>query len=97
MVTLLTTLTLLGSPHCQTCQRDANGRIHRNAAARREFRYEYPCPATGEPHGACPGHVIDHIKPLACGGRDSPENMQWQMVLAAKEKDKWERRECGGQ
>jgi hypothetical protein len=39
--------------------------------------------------------VIDHIKPLACGGADAPANMQWQTTADAKAKDKWERRECG--
>ena len=26
--------------------------------------------------GACPGYVIDHVRPLACGGLDAPDNMQ---------------------
>jgi hypothetical protein len=38
--------------------------------------------------------VIDHIEPLACGGADSPANMQWQTVAEAKQKDKWERQGC---
>jgi hypothetical protein len=38
--------------------------------------------------------VIDHINPLACGGPDSPSNMQWQTKEAAKAKDKWERAGC---
>jgi hypothetical protein len=38
--------------------------------------------------------VIDHIKPLACGGLDAPSNMQWQTVAAAKAKDKTERIGC---
>jgi 5-methylcytosine-specific restriction endonuclease McrA len=49
---------------------------------------------TGHPHG-WPGHVVDHIVPLACGGADAPGNMQWQTVEEAKAKDKWERRGCG--
>ncbi len=46
----------------------------------------------GESRGACPGYVIDQIRPLACGGADEPENMQWHMRQAALEKDRWERR-----
>ena len=41
--------------------------------------------------------VVDHIKPLACGGADSPANMQWQTVAEGKAKDKIERKHCGGQ
>jgi len=40
-----------------------------------------------------PGKVIDHIVQLGFGG--DPENMQWQTVEGAKEKDKTERQECG--
>jgi len=50
---------------------------------------------TGESTGRCPGYVIDHIVPMACGGPDEPENMQWQTVEDAREKDKVEREECG--
>lgn len=49
---------------------------------------------TGHPHG-WGGHVIDHIVPLACGGRDAPENMQWQTTADAHLKDRVERRGCG--
>jgi 5-methylcytosine-specific restriction endonuclease McrA len=66
----------------------------RSAAAKAEFKRQQPCPATGKPSGACPGWVIDHITPLACGGADSPSNMQWQTVQAGKEKDRWERKDC---
>ena len=48
---------------------------------------------TGYPHGR-PGYVIDHIKPLACGGADNTSNMQWQTVAAAKMKDRTERASC---
>lgn len=59
-----------------------------------EFKLEHPCPINGSFKGSCPGYVIDHIKPLSCGGLDSPKNMQWQTVKDAKQKDKWERRQC---
>lgn len=73
-------------------QRDSHGRIKRSAAAKDSFKRQHPCPSTGRSTGACPGYVIDHIKPLANGGADDPSNMQWQTKAAAKEKDKWERR-----
>jgi hypothetical protein len=75
---------------CQSCARDAHGRILRNPQARREFRNAHPCPATGKTIGACPGYVIDHVQALKHGGPDAPSNMQWQTTAAAKAKDKWE-------
>lgn len=55
---------------------------HRSAAAKRNFERE-----TGCPHGP-KSYVVDHIVPLAYGGRDEPSNMQWQPVTEAKAKDK---------
>lgn len=75
-------------------ERDAKGRIKRSAKAKQAFKNSHPCPATGQSTGACAGYVIDHIQPLACGGADAPENMQWQTVAAGKEKDGWERETC---
>jgi hypothetical protein len=66
----------------------ANGRIKRSAAAKEVFERQ-----TGYPHGR-PGYVVDHIKPLACGGADDPSNMQWQSIADAKAKDKVERQDC---
>jgi len=71
---------------CDTCVRDSRGRIKRSSTARREFMR-----ITGYPHGK-PGYVIDHIKPLECGGTDSPGNMQWQTRDEAKQKDKTEKK-----
>jgi hypothetical protein len=68
--------------------RDERGRIQRSAAARHAFARQ-----TGYPHGR-PGYVIDHVVPLACGGRDTPSNMQWQTISAAKAKDRSERKGC---
>jgi len=69
--------------------RDSRGRITRSQEAKDNFMRQ-----TGHPHG-WPGHVVDHVTPLACGGVDAPSNMQWQTVEAAKAKDKVERQGCG--
>ena|SRR5579864_1340192 len=68
--------------------RDRHGRLKRSLEAKRQFERQ-----TGHPHG-WPGHVIDHKVPLACGGADSPSNMQWQTTAEAKTKDRVERRGC---
>jgi len=68
--------------------RDRHGRLKRCEEAKREFMR-----ATGHPRG-WPGHVVDDIVPLACGGADAPSNMQWQTFANAKAKDKLERRGC---
>ena len=72
----------------------SNAHQDRSYHAIKEFKLEHPCPANGRYKGRCDGYVIDHIKPLACGGLDSPKNMQWQTVQGAKAKDKWERFGC---
>jgi hypothetical protein len=41
---------------------------------------------TGYPRGR-PGYVVDHLVPLACGGPDSPNDMQWQSKVEAN--DRW--------
>jgi hypothetical protein len=74
----------------------AEARHPRSEAAKDHFKESSPCPANGARHGACPGYVIDHIKPLDCGGADDPSNMQWQSVAEGKAKDKWERQGCHG-
>jgi hypothetical protein len=68
--------------------RDAHGRIVRSEAAKHAFMVQ-----TGYAHGR-PGYVVDHIRPLACGGLDAPSNMQWQTVAEALAKDKTERVGC---
>jgi hypothetical protein len=69
-------------------------KIERSQAAKDLFKQSHPCPSNGNNHGACHDYVIDHIKPLACGGADDPSNMQWQSTVDAKAKDKWERKDC---
>jgi hypothetical protein len=66
----------------------------RSQTAKNDFKVQHPCPANGNRKGPCPGYVIDHIKPLACGGSDDPDNMQWQTLAEGKAKDKWERKNC---
>jgi hypothetical protein len=83
-----------GSHHRSTYSngttRDGHGKIKRSKAARDAFMHSHPCPSTGKKSGACPGYVVDHVKPLKRGGADAPSNMQWQTKEAAKAKDKWE-------
>lgn len=64
--------------------RTADGRIKRNPAVVRQFKQQ-----TGY-HEGRPGYVVDHIVPLKRGGCDSVENLQWQTIRDAKEKDRWE-------
>jgi hypothetical protein len=63
-------------------------RVIQNKKAK--FEKTHPCPSTGKSSGACPGYVVDHVRPLKRGGADRPENMQWQTKEAARQKDKTE-------
>jgi hypothetical protein len=74
--------------HGLTCRHDSHGRISRSEAAKRRFMRQ-----SGYPHGRR-GYIVDHIIPLACGGRDTPSNMQWQTAAEARAKDRYERRGC---
>lgn len=78
------------SNYAQGVKRDSHGKIARSHNAKNDFKRQQPCPSTGKSSGACPGYVIDHVKPLKRGGADKPGNMQWQTKEAAKQKDKWE-------
>jgi hypothetical protein len=73
----------------------ASAREYRSREVTREFQREHPCPSTGRTSGACPGYRKDHVKALACGGRDAVWNLQWQTVAEARAKDRWERKTCG--
>jgi hypothetical protein len=72
----------------------ADAGVKRSYSAKVAFARAHACPSTGKNKLPCKGYVIDHIKPLACGGADAPENMQWQTVAEGKAKDKWERKNC---
>jgi hypothetical protein len=65
---------------------DSHGKIERSAAAKGSFRKSHPCPSTGKTSGACPGYEVDHRTPLACGGSDSPGNMEWLTKSANRSK-----------
>ena len=80
-------------PHRSTIRTTAKHE-KRSEEAKNSFKHSHPCPSTGKSSGACPGYVVDHVKPLACGGADAPSNMQWQTVAAGKAKDKVERKGC---
>ena len=66
----------------------ALAKIERNAAVPRAFQRANPCPATGRTSGPCPGWQRDHRVPLACGGADAVENMQWLRIEEARIKDR---------
>jgi hypothetical protein len=77
---LLSALALLAAaPAADATERDP----HQRAL----FMKKHPCPANGNTRGACPGYVVDHIKPLCAGGADRPSNMQWPTTQEAKIKD----------
>ncbi len=82
------TLPRSSRTHSAVTSRHIYKRIKRSSTAKEEFMRR-----TGYPHGR-PGYVVDHVVPLACGGADTPSNMQWQTVAQAKTKDKVERRGC---
>ena len=83
-------------------QRNAKGATQRSPQVLAAFRNAYPCPATKQSTGACPGWAIDHVIPLACGGADAVYNLQWlpDQIKSARgkySKDHFERVVYGGQ
>lgn len=79
---------------CGPPARDARGQIIRRADVLRAFEQAHPCPA---PVGTtCPGWNRDHVIPLACGGCDSVENLQWLPTEAWRAKSLFERKIYGG-
>ena len=72
----------------------ADARLARSYSAKAAFARVTACPSTGLHKLPCRGYVIDHVKPLACGGVDAPSNMAWQTIADGKAKDKWERKGC---
>jgi len=55
------------------------------------LREAAPLPLDWEDIRRCPGYIVDHVRPLECGGADAPFNMQWQTIAEGKAKDKTER------
>ena len=89
LIALVPLLLLLSSPAWAAAARDP--------AQVRAFKRDNPCPATGKATGACPGWVIDHIRPLCFQGKDEPKNMQWQKREASFIKDVFEREACAAE
>lgn len=81
---------------CQVPKRDAQGQILRRADVLSAFKKVHPCPSTGKTSGACPGWIMDHVIPLACGGADSVGNLQWLPVESWRAKSLFERQIYGG-
>src|SRR5208282_3922950 len=79
-------ILLWSSAFAMICPSDGFAKLPRSSSARAQFMHQYPCPATAHTRGACPGYVIDHIVPLACGGADETANMQWQTTEEARGK-----------
>jgi hypothetical protein len=82
---------------CGEPARNERGEIIRRADVLAKFQRLHPCPATGRQKGACKGWAKDHVIPLACGGCDAVENLQWlpNAIKSARgtyPKDRWERR-----
>lgn len=77
-------LILLVSTEAQAKCADCEAR---KSSTVREFTRLHPKPG--------PRSIADHICPLACGGHDAVNNLQWQSVNAAAAKDRWERTERG--
>lgn len=81
--------------------RNADGTTKRSTRVINAFKKMWACPSTGLHKGACPGWAIDHVVPLACGGRDAVYNMAWipdagKSCSADYCKDRYERKVYGG-
>lgn len=81
--------------------RDSDGKTLRSTRVINAFKRMWACPSTGLHKGACPGWAIDHVIPLACGGRDAVFNMAWipdegKSCAADFCKDRYERKVYGG-
>jgi hypothetical protein len=91
--------TYVDSRYCHAITdipRDSMGTIVRSSKTVYAFRQVHPCPVTLQTSGACIGWSIDHVIPLASGGCDDLENMQWlpnEIKSCAGKfcKDRWER------
>jgi hypothetical protein len=81
--------------YCGPPTREPDGDIKRSLSVRASFVKLYPCPATSQVTGSCPGWQVDHVIPLKVGGCDAVVNMQW-LPIEIKTcklktcKDRWE-------
>lgn len=85
----------------ETVMRVDSGATMRSKKVIAKFKELYACPSNGNHSGACPGWAIDHVIPLACGGRDAVYNMQWlpatiKSASGSDKKDRFERKVYGG-
>lgn len=82
--------------YCGVPARDNDGSISRSSAVIAQFKRIHPCPVDWKTSGPCPGWAIDHVIPLACGGCDSVNNMQWLPDVLKSQakigKDRFERK-----
>lgn len=70
-------------------KRDKYGRILRRADVIAAFKKVHPCPSTGLTYGACAKWSINHVIPLACGGKDAVSNMMWAPKIIKRCKKWW--------
>lgn len=82
--------SIFSEPRTQTDLVSAKKHVGRSAKAKAAFRRAVDCPTGARRYEPCEGYVIDHVVPLCMGGRDAPENMQWQTKHEAKIKDRTE-------
>ncbi len=67
--------------YCATCARNAKGRIKRSSSERQKFLRSHGLTRTP------PGMQVDHIVPLAKGGKDTASNIQLIPKDSPKERD----------
>lgn len=83
--------------YCGEPERYIDGTIKRSAAALNAFAEENPCPLTLSGRTGCIDWQINHLRPLADGGCDTPINMWWfpKHIKTCREDwciDRWERK-----
>ena len=82
---------------CVIPVRALDGTLLRRYDVTAAFQRMHPCPSTGLTKGSCPNWAKDHVIPLACGGKDEVQNMQWlplpiKSAAGIYPKDRWERK-----
>lgn len=84
---------------CGPPPRNAYGVIIRDQVVLRDFEQIYPrsqLPIIMKPDGTSEKWIKDHVVPLACGGCDTVDNLQWLPESQWRTKSKWERKAYGG-